>query len=132
MSVSAKAIVAWFAMFALMFANGTARVLLLQPVLGEDRARQVASLTGLALVLAVSSVFVRVTPLATSAQLWRVGMGWLACTVAFELLFGHFVSGQAWGALLADYDVLRGRLWPLVLVGIGLGPWLWGRARRPR
>ena len=126
LSLGAKAVVAWLALFAVMFANGAARVVVLQPRLGEDRARQLASLTGLALVLLVSWVLVRVSPEATSAQLFRVGVAWLACTVAFESLFGHFVSGMSWRALLADYDILRGRLWSLILIGVGLGPWLWG------
>jgi hypothetical protein len=126
MSLAWKAVVAWFILFVLMFANGAARVTLLQPRLAADRARQLASLTGLVLVLLVSGGFVHVSPVATSLQLWRVGVAWLACTVAFEFLFGHFVSGTSWHALLADYNILRGRLWPLVLIGVWLGPWLLG------
>jgi hypothetical protein len=54
-------------------------------------------------------------------------LGWLVATIAFEFLFGHFVSGLTWSALLADYDIRRGRLWPLILLSVGLGPWLCGR-----
>jgi hypothetical protein len=126
-SLVVKAVVAWFALFVVMFTNGIARVLVLQPRLGEHRARQVASVTGVVLVLLVSSLFVRATPRATSGQLLRVGVGWLAGTLAFEFLFGHFVSGLSWIALLADYDVLKGRLWSLVVVSVGLGPWVLGR-----
>jgi hypothetical protein len=46
--------------------------------------------------------------------------------MAFEFLFGHYVSGQSWSALLADYNILRGRLWSLIIVSVGLGPWLCG------
>jgi hypothetical protein len=117
-----KAAVAWLALFALMFANGALRVLVLEPRLGEDRARQLASLSGLALVLLVSSVLVRGSPGATSSQLWRTGLAWLGATVAFEFLFGRLVSGLSWSALLADYDVTRGRLWALIPLGVGVGP----------
>jgi hypothetical protein len=120
--MKAKAVLTWIALFVVMFANGALRVLVLQPRLGEDRARQLASLSGLALVLIASWVLVRSSPEATSSQLWRVGIGWLGATVAFELLFGRFVSGLSWSALLADYDVTRGRLWALILIGIGVGP----------
>jgi hypothetical protein len=126
MTIPAKAILAWLLLFAVMFANGAVRVVVLQPQLGEDRARQAASLSGLALVLIVSWLFVRVSPEASTAQLWWVGVAWLVATVAFELLFGHFVSGLSWQALLADYDILRGRLWSLILIGVCLGPWFWG------
>jgi len=126
MTIPAKAILAWLLLFAVMFANGAVRVVVLQPQLGEDRARQAASLSGLALVLTVSWLFVRVSPEASTAQLWWVGVAWLVATVAFELLFGHFVSGLSWHALLADYNILRGRLWSLTLISVCLGPWFWG------
>ena len=121
--------VGWLLLFAVMFANGAARVVVLQPRLGEERARQLASLTGVGLVLLVGWLLVRASPEASAAQLWRVGAGWLAATVAFELVFGHFVSGLGWRALLADYDIVRGRLWPLVLISVGVAPRLWGAVR---
>lgn len=126
MSLGVKAVVAWLILFVVMFTNGAVRVLVLQPRLGEDLGRQVASLTGVALVLLACWLFVRVSPSATSRQLLLVGVGWLAATLAFEFLFGHFVSGQSWSALLADYDILRGRLWSLIIPSVCLGPWLFG------
>ncbi len=132
MRLVARAIAAWCLLLVLMFTNGTLRVVVLQPRLGEDRARQLASLTGFAIVLALAWVFVRLTPQARQRQLLRVGAIWLVLTLAFELLFGRFASGQTWTALLADYNVLRGRLWPLVLLGTVAAPWVWGRIlRRP-
>jgi len=121
-----KAVLAWLALFVVMFANGAFRVFVLQPRLGEDRARQVASLTGVVLVLLVGWFFVRVAPQAGSGQLLRVGAWWLVATVGFEFIYGHFVSGLSWAALLADYNILRGRLWSLILVSVCLGPWFWG------
>ena len=126
LTLGKRAVLAWFILFAVMFANGTARVVVLQPWLGEDRARQVASLTGVVLVLLVAWLFVRMDPRATSRQLVWVGVGWLAGTLAFELLFGHFVSGLTWSALLADYNILEGRLWSVVVISVCLGPWMCG------
>jgi hypothetical protein len=132
MTIPAKATLAWLLLFVVMFANGAIRVLVLQPQLGEALARQLASLSGVALVLLLSWLFVRGSPEAKSAELWRVGVAWLSATVAFEFLFGRFVSGQSWQVLLADYNILRGRLWSLILISVCLGPWLWGivKARR--
>ena len=132
MTLAAKAALGWLLLLVVMFANGAIRVVILQPHLGEDRARQVASLSGVAVVLIVSWLFVRRAPEAGSSQLLRVGVAWLASTVAFELVFGHFVSGLSWSALLADYDVMRGRLWSLILVSVSLGPWFWGAVRGRR
>ena len=123
-----KALLSWFLLLVLMFGNGVARVSVLQPRLGEDAARQVASLAGLAIVLAFSFLFVRWQARASRRPLLLVGVVWLALTLAFELGFGRYVLGMGWRALLADYDLLHGRLWPLVLLATLLGPWLWGIA----
>ncbi len=130
MNLTTRAVLGWLLLFVVMFANGAFRVVVLQPRLGEERARQVASLTGVALVLLAGWLFVRASPEASPAWLWRVGAGWLAATVAFELVFGRFVSGLSWRALLADYDILRGRLWPLVLISVGVAPRLGAAVRR--
>jgi len=129
-SLALRAVLAWLILFVVMFANGAARVVVLQPRLGEDRARQVASLTGVVLVLLVSWLFVRASPRAAPGQLAWIGLGWLGATLAFEFLFGHFVSGLSWGDLLAYYDVLRGRLWSLIVISVGLGPWVCGLVAR--
>jgi hypothetical protein len=41
---------------------------------------------------------------------------WVALTVAFEFLAGHYVFGNSWEGLIADYNVFRSRLWILVLL----------------
>jgi hypothetical protein len=59
-----------------------------------------------------------------------VGALWVGLTVAFEFGFGHYVMGAPWEVLLADYDILRGRLWPLVLAANLVAPLLAGRLCR--
>ena len=36
--------------------------------------------------------------------------------------FARLVAKQSWSELMADYDISKGRTWPLVLVWIGVGP----------
>jgi hypothetical protein len=131
MTLTARAVVTWLVLCVVMFANGAVRAVLLQPRLGEDTARQVASVTGVFLVLLASALFVRSAPHATSRQLLRVGAGWAAATLVFEFTLGA-VSGLGWRQMLADYDVSRGRLWPLVVLAVALGPWLCRRLKGPR
>jgi hypothetical protein len=131
MPLLAKAVVMWLVLLVVMFANGTFRVLVLQPRLGEDLARQVACLPGMALILGLTWVFLdRVGGEPDARALLAVGLLWLALTVAFEFLFGHYVAGASWRSLLADYDLRRGRLWPLVLLTVLVAPWLLGALRR--
>jgi hypothetical protein len=91
----------------------------------------VACLTGVLVILAMTRRFVLRLGSPGSAKLLEVGLLWLFLTVAFEFGFGR-LSGASWQALLADYDIPRGRLWPLVLLTTFLAPWLWGRDRRDR
>jgi hypothetical protein len=130
MPLAARAVLAWLGLLVFMFVNGTVRVLVLQPRLGEEAARQVASLTGLAIVLAASAAFVRLVPEGATGRHWlAVGLLWLILTLGFEFGFGRFVSGMSWAALLEDYDVRRGRLWVLILFGTLFGPWACARIR---
>jgi hypothetical protein len=82
------------------------------------------------IVLALTAPFVRRLGNPGSAELLGVGLLWLVLTVAFEFLLGHYVSGATWETQLADYNLLRGRLWPLVLLTTLLAPWLWGHVAR--
>jgi hypothetical protein len=49
-------------------------------------------------------------------------------TLAFEFLAGHYLFGAPWPQLLADYNVLRDRIWVLVLATTALAPWLTARS----
>ena len=57
-----------------------------------------------------------------NARLLALGVFWTALTIAFEFGFGHYVMGHPWERLLADYNILAGRIWVLVLATMLLGP----------
>jgi hypothetical protein len=117
----------WLVLLAAMMANGFFRVLVLQPRLGEDRARQVACFTGVAILFLLTAPFVRRLGSPGRSDLLAIGALWLVLTVAFEFLFGRYLSGASWEALLADYDLRRGHLWPLVLLAVFAAPSLCAR-----
>ncbi|HEY5332662.1 MAG TPA: hypothetical protein VIJ21_03880 [Solirubrobacterales bacterium] len=59
-----------------------------------------------------------------------MGGAWAALTVCFEFGLGR-ARGVGWSELGAEYDLRRGRLWPLVLLTVAVGPELTRmRARR--
>lgn len=49
-------------------------------------------------------------------------------TLGFEFGAGRY-AGKPWSVILADYDVMRGRLWVLVPIITFLAPYWVGRAR---
>lgn len=124
-SLLVPAALGWLLLAVVMFANGTVRALVLQPRLGEHLARQVATGSGVLIVFVFALVFVRRLESPSSLDLLKVGLLWLVLTLAFEFGVG-LVSGASWETMLADYDILHGRLWPLIPMSALVAPWFWG------
>jgi hypothetical protein len=59
--------------------------------------------------------------------LLSIGVFWFFITVIFEFVFGHFVMGHTWHKLFADYNLLNGRLWVLVLLNNIAAPLIGGK-----
>ncbi len=55
-------------------------------------------------------------PDASARQALSIGAIWLILTILFEFLFGHFVMSNSWSKLFADYNLLQGRVWVLILI----------------
>ena len=90
--------------------------------LGDDRAHQVSTATLVTALLPYVGAVERRWPLPTDGAAVRIGTTWVALTVAFEFSFGHYVAKQSWQTLLADYNLRRGRLWPVVLAAVATMP----------
>lgn len=126
-----RAAAVWLLLLVVAVAAGALRVSLLEPRLGEARAHVVGTLVVVAIFAALIWATVGwIRPDLAPRALWTLGAGWLAATVAFELLFGRYVAGHPWQRLLADYNLAAGRLWPLVLLTLLLTPAVAGAAKR--
>ncbi|MBT0963311.1 hypothetical protein [Denitromonas iodatirespirans] len=126
-----RAGLAWLPMVVIAIANGTAREAWLLAPLGEARAQQLSTLSALALFgVYIWCVLPRLRP-ASTGQAARIGALWLALTLAFEFVFGHYVAGHRWADLLANYDITHGRLWPLIPLWVAIAPPLFHRLRAP-
>ena len=53
-----------------------------------------------------------------------IGVVWFILTIIFEFIAGHYIFGNSWDHLLADYNILQGRLWSFVLVTLLFAPLL--------
>ena len=114
----------WLVLMILGVANGIVRELTYGRRLSELRAHQLSTLTGvLVMTLAVWLLSLFIRPSSMEIAL-LIGLIWLALTVAFEFGFGHWVARHTWEELLADYNILRGRLWSLFLLWMLLLPGL--------
>lgn len=121
---------AWLILMVAAIINGALREAVYKNSLGDLRAHQLSTLTGIILLGMVIWALSRIWPLASAKQAWAVGFIWLAMTIAFEFLFGHFVAGHPWSKLLQDYNIFAGRVWLLVLIWTTIAPYLFYRLQR--
>ena len=117
----------WVLLVVCAVLNGLLRQSVLVPKLGESLGRALSSTILSMVILLVAYAFLTTTSMEySSADLWLMGIIWLMLTLAFEFGFGHFVTKKSWNTLLEDYNILKGRIWIIVLVVTLLGPYLIG------
>jgi hypothetical protein len=123
-----RIVLVWMLLAVCMIANGILREVALVRMLGGDLSELASVALGIVIVLAVTRPFVHSTPALGTGELLRISILWLAMTVAFELSFGHYVDHKTWSEL-ANYAIWRGRLFILVLIALGVAPFLWNRGK---
>lgn len=104
----------WLVIIGAEILHGTARVILLQPLIGDFRARQLGVFTGILIILAISYLFIGWLRAANNWQLLCVGLLWLGLTAAFEISLGRLLN-LSWERIFSDYDIANGGL-----MGFGL------------
>ncbi len=122
MSLLLRALAVWSLILLGAVINGGLRQRLLVPWLGESFGHVLSALLLSLIVVAVTALFSPFLAMVSVREAWLVGGFWLALTVAFEFLGGHFVFRQPWKKLLADYNIAAGRVWILVLATTLLAP----------
>ena len=125
-----RALLVWLSLLVIASANGAVREVAFVPLLGDGFAHAISVAILSLSILIVSWWTIAWMQPRSFADAWRIGLLWLALTLAFELLAGHYVLAAPWSRLLADYNVLRGRIWILVLITTLTAPVIAARARR--
>jgi hypothetical protein len=125
-----RAVAVWGALLILAVLNGGVRDTRLSPSLGDTIGRAFSTVLLCGLIFLVTWWTIRWIRPATTREALYVGALWLALTLTFEFVVGHYGFGKAWSELLADYDLRHGRIWLAVLVVTLLAPvwtaWLLG------
>lgn len=125
----ARALVVWCLLLLLAVFNGGVRDTWLSPALGDTAGRAISTVLLSLLILVATWLTVRWIGPSSAGRAMAVGALWVILTLAFEFGVGHYGFGKSWAELLADYDVLRGRIWILVLLVTFLAPLLTARFR---
>ena len=127
----AKAIAIWALLLVVAVLNGLVREALITPRVGDPIGHVISTILLCAAIFAVTWASIRWIGPDGTRQALLVGLLWLALTVAFEFIAGHYLFGNSWEKLLADYNVLGGRVWVLVLVSNVAAPTWADWARSP-
>lgn len=121
----------WPVLMFLAIGNGLLREATYGQSLSELHSHQLS--TVLAMVVFGLAVFLlskSILP-SSAAQAATIGMIWLAFTLCFEFLFSHYVAGLSLAQLFQDYDLLSGRVWPLLLIWVTCLPYIAYRCYEP-
>ena len=128
LTVFLRGLVVWIVIIFAEVLHGTARVVWLEPLVGDFKARQICVFTGMAIILAIASGFIRWIQATSTAQLLGVGVLWLGLTVGFEILLGRLL-GLSWERIGSDYNLLHGGLMPIGLFVLTLSPFIAAKVR---
>jgi len=124
-----RALAAWVLIIAAETVHGVLRQLLLVPVVGDLRARQLGVLIGSAIIFAIAWALARWIDARTLRAQLAVGAVWVALTLCFEYTLGRLL-GLNVERMLADYDVARGGFMLFGLAFMLIAPALAARTRR--
>jgi hypothetical protein len=125
-----RGLIVWLIIIVAESVHGILRVLLLEPLVGDFRARQIAVFTGAIIVLTLSIAFVRWFKSENLTQLFAIGLLWITLTIAFEILLGRFVANLPWERIASDYNLFEGGLLPLGLLSMLFSPIVAGKIRK--
>ncbi len=128
-SLVGKAIGIWLIIVIAAIFNGLLREKLLTSLIGARFALPVSGLLLSLLVLLVAFIFVPFLNYQQPGIYFVVGILWVALTLAFELLFGHFVLQKSWQEIFRVFDLRNGDLFVVVLLITAFSPWLAAKAR---
>lgn len=119
----------WCAIVPIAILNGSVRDLLIAPRVGDPVAHVISTLLLCLAILALTWLTMGWIGPVDMRQAAAIGLRWLLLTIVFEFLAGRFVFGTPWSRLIADYDLMQGRIWIFVPVTTAIAPWLAWRGR---
>ena len=120
---------AWFGIVVLGLLNATIRQGVYARYVSELAAHQISTLTFAVLVGLYAWALSGFFKLSSPGEAFGAGIVWMILTIVFEFGLGRYVVGDSWAKLLADYDLLEGRVWGLFILWVGLAPYVFYRLK---
>ena len=115
----------WLLFMILAIINAGIRNGVYKPIVGDLAAHQISTITLIILILVATYLILKFSDLKLNdSEAFLMGAIWLVLTIIFEFIAGHYVFGNSWEKLFTDYNILKGRVWSLVLLITFFAPYL--------
>ena len=124
-----KSLLIWLAIIPLAILNGTLREIVLNPLMGEKYGQSLSAVTLCLIIFIVCWLCIFRIGKGTAKTYWIIGLWWVILTILFETGLG-MLTGDALAELIKAYDMTTGNLWSLVVLFIGISPWLTAKTRK--
>ena len=121
--------ISWVGMVLLAIINGAVREKIYGPHMPELSAHQLSTFIGLIIFGLYIWTLTGIYRIGSSSQAFMIGGMWLIMTILFEFIFGHYIMRHSWSKLFHDYNLLKGRVWLLVLIWTAVAPYVFYRIR---
>ena len=122
-----KAFGVWLVMLVAAFANGALRELLIVRLVGEPAGHVISVCLLSGAIFGIAYLFIKPHRPLPARTLLGMGLFWLTLSLLFEFGFFHFIMHEPWSKLLADYNLLQGRLLIVVWLTTLFSPLICGK-----
>lgn len=117
-------------MLLVLIANGAARELTYGKYMSELAAHQLSTVISVLSLGVVIWGFVRFFPPFSTRYAITIGLAWAASPWHSNFSSSTLSGGHSWSELLANYNILQGRVWVLVLLWVAVAPYVFFHFRR--
>lgn len=115
----------WFIFVIVAIINGGIRNNVYKPYVGDLTAHQISTIIFIITILVITYLILKFSNIQLSdSQALIMGFIWLLLTIFFEFIAGHYIFGNSWDKIVGDYNILKGRIWSLVLLTTFLAPYI--------
>ena len=124
-----KSILIWLLIIPLAILNGILRESVLIPFIGIKYALPISGIILCSFIFVVSLIFIPKLGRGINKTYWVIGGLWIILTILFETIMG-LASGNNLSDLMKAYDITSGDLWLLIVIFVGIAPWLTAKIKR--
>jgi len=124
-----KSLLIWLAIIPLAILNGGMREMVINPLIGERVGLPLSGVLLCILVFFLCWFCIPRIGRGTTKVYLLIGLWWIVLTVLFETVLGLLI-GNSFTEVTNAYDMTTGNIWLLVVLFIGIAPWLSAKTRR--